>query len=193
MPFRSWTALARVEDGSKRIKWVPLILAPEWAESHPDNSIPRPGPAILRDFFEKISQQANKIDYHPASPWLAWKISFNHALTMEYDCQSCGACCQSPWRGDGYVRLYDIDLDLVKATGLPIIEQVQGYGDPPEIISKLGTLIDAEGRRSCAAFAGTVGASCACTIYGQRPNACRRFEAGGSLCRESRRRYGLPV
>ncbi|TMQ34738.1 MAG: methyltransferase [Planctomycetota bacterium] len=58
MPLRIWPALARMDRvpaGSRFIRWVPLILAPEWAERHPDQTPPRPGPELLRDLLEKIA------------------------------------------------------------------------------------------------------------------------------------------
>jgi hypothetical protein len=58
LPFRIWTALARVDDESRRAPWVPLILAPEWAEIHPDDSAARPGPALLRSLFDQITRQS---------------------------------------------------------------------------------------------------------------------------------------
>lgn len=58
IPFKLWTALARldkVDSPSRFIKWVPLILAPEWADQSPSDSTPRPGMEMLRDLFERIS------------------------------------------------------------------------------------------------------------------------------------------
>ena len=115
------------------------------------------------------------------------------SATISYDCQTCGACCQSPWTGDGYVTLYEIDLVRLAGSGLPIIEQDQSYGDSPDVILKLSTRIDDRGRRMCMAFSGTIGESSACAIYDHRPEACRHFEIGGSLCRDKRRQLGLPV
>src|SRR5262249_43840625 len=105
----------------------------------------------------------------------------------------CGAGCASPWDGDGYVRLYDIDIGRLHGSELPILMQQQGYGDPPEVIPKLGTRFDAHGQRVCVALAGSAAGPCACSIYEQRPEACRRFEMGSVLCREARRRFGLPL
>jgi hypothetical protein len=34
--------------------WVPLILAPEWAEAHPDDPPPKPGPEILRELLANL-------------------------------------------------------------------------------------------------------------------------------------------
>lgn len=58
IPFKLWTALARLEkvgSPSRFIKWVPLILAPEWADHCPSDPTPRPGMELLRDLFEQIS------------------------------------------------------------------------------------------------------------------------------------------
>ena len=58
IPFKLWTALARldkVDSPSRFIKWVPLILAPEWADQCPSDPTPRPGMEMLRDLFEQIS------------------------------------------------------------------------------------------------------------------------------------------
>jgi Fe-S-cluster containining protein len=35
--------------------WVPLIVAPEWADSHPDENAARPGPEIAREFFSALT------------------------------------------------------------------------------------------------------------------------------------------
>jgi Fe-S-cluster containining protein len=50
VPIRASHALARL--GTSR--FVPLTVAPEWAENHPDVVEPRPGPEILRDFIEYL-------------------------------------------------------------------------------------------------------------------------------------------
>jgi Fe-S-cluster containining protein len=58
IPFKLWTALARLDRGdspSRFIQWVPLVLAPEWADQHPTQPAPRPGMELLRDLFEQIS------------------------------------------------------------------------------------------------------------------------------------------
>jgi Fe-S-cluster containining protein len=35
--------------------WVPLILAPSWAEAHPEDSRPRPGTELVREFFSYLT------------------------------------------------------------------------------------------------------------------------------------------
>jgi len=57
-PVQVWTSLARFDmpdPTAKYIRWVPLVLAPEWAQANPDNSQPRPGPELLRELFECLA------------------------------------------------------------------------------------------------------------------------------------------
>jgi len=51
------TAVNRIgQDPARRfVRWVPLILALEWAEGHPHDLPPRPGPEWLREFFEHLT------------------------------------------------------------------------------------------------------------------------------------------
>jgi len=57
LPFQMWTMLARLENASpsKKIRWVPLILALEWADSHAQEPKPRPGHEVLREFFDCLT------------------------------------------------------------------------------------------------------------------------------------------
>jgi len=53
-----WTALARFDpppEGSRFLRWVPLVLAPEWAKDYPDEPPPRPGPEWLNELFTKLT------------------------------------------------------------------------------------------------------------------------------------------
>lgn len=59
LPLKIWTALARfdkVAASDRFIRWVPLILAPEWAETHADDTAPRPGPELLQEFFDHMKK-----------------------------------------------------------------------------------------------------------------------------------------
>jgi Fe-S-cluster containining protein len=106
-----------------------------------------------------------------------------------YDCQDCGACCVKPdsCEGSEYVYLSKDEAKGIKRLGLSVI---QVSGD-----SHLGTRLHAGvgGMAICVAFKGEVGGSCSCSIYQDRPRACRRFEVGSRPCRWSRRAAGLPV
>jgi uncharacterized protein len=45
----------------------------------------------------------------------------------------------------------------------------------------------------CGALAGKVGEHVACTVYAQRPDACREVQAGDEKCLKARARHGLAV
>lgn len=45
----------------------------------------------------------------------------------------------------------------------------------------------------CAALTGSVGTSVGCSIYEDRPAACRAFTAGSPLCLEARAAAGLSI
>jgi Fe-S-cluster containining protein len=50
------TAMTRIEEDPRArfTRWVPLILAPDWAETHADAGAPRPGPELLRELFQRL-------------------------------------------------------------------------------------------------------------------------------------------
>lgn len=67
LPLKAWTAVARFDDvppSARFIRWVPLILAPKWAEAHPNEPAPRPGPDLLRQFFDHVTGKGQS----PAQP-----------------------------------------------------------------------------------------------------------------------------
>lgn len=69
LPLRVFNALARwqVPPSAHFLeRWVPLILAPVWAKSHPDDPPPRPGPALLEELLGLINDQLEGAD-PPAS------------------------------------------------------------------------------------------------------------------------------
>ena len=53
---RAWIALARLDESEtdRSLRWVPLVLAPEWWETHAAESPPRPGTELVQAFFEKL-------------------------------------------------------------------------------------------------------------------------------------------
>lgn len=53
-----WNALARAgtEPGRRFVRWVPLVVAPEWAATHPDGSAKKPAPELLKSVFDQITK-----------------------------------------------------------------------------------------------------------------------------------------
>jgi Fe-S-cluster containining protein len=57
LPLRVFNAVARWQvPPSEHFleRWVPLILAPEWAEAHPDEPPAKPGPDLLRELLDHL-------------------------------------------------------------------------------------------------------------------------------------------
>lgn len=58
LPLKTWTALARFDKvlpPAQTIRWIPLILAPEWAAENPHEPEPRPGPELVRELFDYLT------------------------------------------------------------------------------------------------------------------------------------------
>ncbi len=93
------------------------------------------------------------------------------------DCKTCGACCVLPLvvavdHGDEkrLEEYWDITTDDF------VIERVLGRN------TETG---------HCLHLDGTLGQQVCCTIYPNRPNTCRVFEAGSDRCLEYRRMCGI--
>ncbi len=95
---------------------------------------------------------------------------------MEYDCQSCGACCSHKWSWPVLRR------DRSDATGIPADYLRTDY-----------PLLKTDPCGRCIALRGEVGRGVACAIYEHRPNACRSFQPGSTLCLEARQSQNLPT
>ena len=58
LPFTVFNAVARVGNPSQGAfceKWVPLILAPQWAKTHPEQPEPRPGLELLQELLGHLN------------------------------------------------------------------------------------------------------------------------------------------
>jgi hypothetical protein len=59
LPLRVFNAVARWQVPPQEYfleRWVPLILAPEWAEAHPDDPPPKSGPELLRELLDHLAR-----------------------------------------------------------------------------------------------------------------------------------------
>ena len=101
----------------------------------------------------------------------------------EYDCQSCGACCTTNWEENHYVLLNEEDILRLTDNRASLIV----YPDGKNGRAALRTKINDYSEIVCAALDGCAGKRVSCSIYDDRPRACRRFARGGSACDYARR------
>jgi Fe-S-cluster containining protein len=58
LPAHVWAALARISEtpsSDRTPPWVPLSLALDWVEAHPEEPLMRPGPEVFREFFQTVA------------------------------------------------------------------------------------------------------------------------------------------
>ncbi len=107
---------------------------------------------------------------------------------MNFDCQSCGACCCNP--AENRAEMY---FDYVEVGARSALAR------KPELLRRF-TVLNARGERHmkligkeqrCAALDGELGSSVSCRIYRLRPPGCRKVEAGSKMCLQYRRERGV--
>lgn len=99
---------------------------------------------------------------------------------LDFDCQSCGACCAF-YR----VSFYWAETD-VHPNG--IVPQEMTKPINPHRVAMLGT---ATPTPRCVALEGQIGESVGCTIYEKRSSPCREFTMGTPECLKARAAHGL--
>src|SRR5207247_591640 len=60
IPLRVLNGVARLDEvgpPGPRPPWVPLVVAPEWADAHADDTPARPGPELLRELLTRWHAQ----------------------------------------------------------------------------------------------------------------------------------------
>src|SRR5262249_33580720 len=78
LPFRLAVALNRLQDvpqAERTDRWVPLILAPEWAEAHPEEPAARPGPLWVNALLENIARKDLPLSKAPGTPGSATDVA----------------------------------------------------------------------------------------------------------------------
>jgi Fe-S-cluster containining protein len=102
---------------------------------------------------------------------------------IEYDCQTCGACCHGP---QGWVDVDEALDDTPKNLCQDFCGRTRGY--------RMGAITMVDGR--CIALHTQSDGGCSCSIYKKRPTSCREFEPGSDGCLEARdkaREAGVPI
>jgi Fe-S-cluster containining protein len=93
---------------------------------------------------------------------------------LNFDCQSCGACCA-----------YSQDWPRFSLEDDEALARI-----PAALVNESGSGMRCAGDR-CAALTGGIGKSTACSIYTVRPDVCRACMPGDPECHMARARHGL--
>jgi hypothetical protein len=104
-----------------------------------------------------------------------------------YDCVTCGACCYNP--DDNRELEY---VDYVE------IDPHERIMKRPHLVRRL-VVLDSKLRphmrlshlHRCAALTGRLGEKVGCSIYLDRPQMCRDFDAGSKDCIKHRKQRGI--
>ena len=96
------------------------------------------------------------------------------------DCVTCGACC-----------VYGLVIPINRRDPEPLQRYVEVTLDeaPDIVIERAFERSESDGR--CVNMAGEVGIEIGCTVYPDRPQICRDFDAGSDRCFGYRRMYGI--
>ncbi|MGD9563587.1 MAG: YkgJ family cysteine cluster protein [Pyrinomonadaceae bacterium] len=96
------------------------------------------------------------------------------------ECVPCGACC-----------VYGLVIPINRREPEPLKRYIEVTLDnaPDVVIERAFERDEADGR--CVNMAGEVGVEIGCTVYPDRPQICRDFDAGSDRCFGYRRMYGI--
>lgn len=121
--------------------------------------------------------------------------------SITYDCQSCGACCQTSRPLGSRVARQQFGLPTTDTWANCTTDDVKRMSRRVRL--KLVSIVDSEGGRNqaiplrddgtCIFLRGNVAEHVKCSIYDERPTICRRFESGSEFCIAARRDMGLPT
>lgn len=96
------------------------------------------------------------------------------------DCITCGACC-----------VYGLVIPINRREPEPLKRYVEvALDEAPDVVIERA-FERAEGDGRCVNMAGEVGVEIGCTVYPDRPQICRDFDAGSDRCFGYRRMYGI--
>ncbi len=141
----------------------------------------------LRDFFVLMETKiwGNLLDEQLPFGLLSSNLD-KSVVRNEFDeipnCETCGLCCSM------FPSVQLTSDDILSSANYWEITVKTNDGDEV-VVDKLLRRNDETG--SCISLSGTIGEKVGCTIYENRPSACRKFEAGSDRCHSLRRLSGL--
>lgn len=96
------------------------------------------------------------------------------------ECVPCGACC-----------VYGLVIPINRRDPEPLRRYIEvTLDEAPEVVVERAFERDERDGR-CVNMAGDVGVEIGCTVYPDRPQICRDFDAGSDRCLGYRRMYGI--
>jgi Fe-S-cluster containining protein len=116
-------------------------------------------------------------------------------VSEDLDCRKCGLCCLSGnWNGPRSLPFVELGKREAarlwkKHPKLVVLDDSPPTGMAFKAPNSFS--LDVKNGR-CAALRGTVLRKTSCSIYKDRPFACREFEPGSVLCLAFRKRVGPP-
>lgn len=115
-------------------------------------------------------------------------------IDADFDCRTCGACCldgRGPGReiGETWIGVTARDAQRLPTDKYTAACAVVDYDVYTMRAQRLKILDGDEERTGCAALEGRPGRAVTCSVYEDRPEVCRAFEAGSIQCRDARRSY----
>ena len=94
-------------------------------------------------------------------------------------CVQCGACCSTYRVSFYWAEAQELGLPDASVQKLtPHLACMAGTNSP---------------QPRCHALSGEVGSLVTCSLYEQRPSACRELQPGEDKCNRARARHGLPA
>lgn len=101
-------------------------------------------------------------------------------MSQSNPCVQCGACC-ARFRVSFYWGQTSAHPD--GTVPIELTEPISAH-----YVAMRGTN---QAQKRCIALSGEIGQTVGCTIYEQRSETCRSFEAGDERCNQARRHWGL--
>lgn len=139
-----------------------------------------------RCFYEKIFEiderqprVPSQIPLSRLSKLVAERVITDPAVPVP-DCIPCGACC-----------VYGLVIPINRREPEPLQRYIEVTLDeaPDVVVERVFERDERDGR--CVNMAGEVGVEIGCTVYPDRPQICRDFDAGSDRCFGYRRMYGI--
>ena len=137
-------------------------------------------------FYEKIFEiDERQVRVPPQVPLSRLsKLVAERVITEDSEpipnCVTCGACC-----------VYGLVIPINRREPEPLERYIEVTLDDAAdvIIERVFEREESDGR--CVNMAGEVGVEIGCTVYPDRPQICRDFDAGSDRCFGYRRMYGI--